>query len=119
MNPTRKTFLTVSFAIAALAAPAFGHGDKDKEKEEIVPWESVPAAVQSTITSNSSGGKVTSVEKEMKEGAVEYEAKVTGTDGKMSEVKVGADGKLIKVEADDEKEHHHHDGDKDKDDDED
>ena len=105
MNPGKKAFVIVSI-VAALAAPVFAHGDKDKGKsdEEKVEWNNVPAAVQSTITSNSAGGEVVSVEKE----GSDYEAKVKGKDGKMSEVKVSGDGKLIKVEAEDEEEHGEH-----------
>ncbi len=103
MNPTKKSFLLVT-AVAALAAPVFAHGDKEKGNEEKVEWNSVPKAVQTTITNNSSGGQVVGVEKE----GADYEAKVKGTDGKMSEVKVSGDGKLIKVEACDEKEYGKH-----------
>ena len=102
-NPTKKTFLLISLVVAS-AAPAFAHGNKDKDKEEKVEWNSVPTAVQSTITSNSAGGQVVSVEKE----DANYEAKVKGTDGKMSEVKVSGDGKLIKVGAEGEHKHGKH-----------
>jgi hypothetical protein len=101
MNQTKRTLIMITIA-TALATPVFAHGDK--EKEEKVEWNNVPAQVQSTITSNSSGGQVVSVEKE----GTEYEAKVKGTDGKMSEVKVGEDGSLVKVEACDEHGHGKH-----------
>lgn len=102
MNPTKKTLLIIGIA-TALTAPAFAHGQKGKNQEEKVDWNNVPAAVQSTITSHASGGQVVSVEKENEHGIVQYEAKVKGTDGKMSEIKVGQDGKFLKTEACNEK----------------
>ena len=113
MNPAKKAFLIVSLT-SALAAPAFAHDDK--EKEEKVEWANVPAAVQATITGHSSGGQVVSVEKDVEKDGTEYEAKVKGTDGKMTEVSVKADGTFIKAEADDENEHGEHDGKDDKED---
>ena len=111
MNPAKKVFLIVSLT-SALAAPAFAHDDK--EKEEKVEWSNVPAAVQATITGHSSSGQVVSVEKDVEKDGIEYEAKVKGTDGKMTEVSVKADGTFIKAEADD-NDDNEHDG-KDKDD---
>jgi hypothetical protein len=119
MNLTKKTLLIMGIA-TALVAPAFAHGHKDKGQEEKVDWNNVPAAVQSTITSHASGGQVMSVEKENEHGVIQYEAKVKGTDGKMSEIKVGEDGKFLKMKACDAKGHgccegkgHHDDDDKD------
>jgi hypothetical protein len=109
MNPTKKTLLIIGIA-TALAAPAFAHGHKGKGQEEKVDWNNVPAAVQTTITSHASGGQVVSVEKENEHGVMQYEAKVKGTDGKMSEIKVGEDGKFLKMKACNEKGHGKHEG---------
>ena len=60
--------------------------------------------VQKTITENAGGGKIEEIEKdtETKDGKsiTVYEAKVKNSDGKKIEIKVGEDGKLIKVEND-------------------
>ena len=95
-----KTLLIVALPVAmAFAASSFAG-----EKEEKVQWSSVPAAVQKTITENAGGGKVEEVEKETKtkhgKSVTVYEAKVKKSDGKKVEIKVGEDGKLIKVEND-------------------
>ena len=81
----------------ALALPAFAGG-----KEEKVKLADCPAAVQQTINDNAAGGEILEIEKETKkDGSVVYEAEVKKSDGKKIEIKVAADGKLIKVEADD------------------
>ncbi len=110
MKPTKKTLIIIGIA-TALAAPALAHGHKEKGQEEKVDWNSVPAAVQSTITSHAAGGQVVSVEKENEHGVMQDEAKVKGTDGKMSQVKVGQDGKFLEMKACDGTHHgHHHQG---------
>ena len=82
-------------AVAALAA-----GCNTFHNEEVnVPWDSVPAVVQSTIHAHQYGGTVDKVKKETNEGGVVYEAKVKGPNGQYSEVKVAEGGKLIKYKA--------------------
>jgi len=97
---TRTLLLIVALPMAMLfAASSFAGG-----KEEKVQWSSVPAVVQKTITENAGGGKIEEIEKETetKDGKsiTVYEAKVKNSDGKKMEIKVGEDGKLIKVEND-------------------
>ena len=65
-------------------------------EEVTVPWNSVPAVVQSTIEAHTYGGTVGKVEKETKKCGIVYEAKVKGPDSQCSEIKVPADGKLLK-----------------------
>jgi hypothetical protein len=66
-------------------------------KEANVSWTDVPTVVQSTIQAHEYGGTVASkIEKETTKNGIVYEAKVKGTDGKYSEVKVAEDGKLLK-----------------------
>lgn len=82
-------------AVAALAA-----GCNTVHNDEVnVPWDSVPAVVQSTIHSHQFGGTVEKVEKESTECGVVYEARVKGPNGQYSEVKVAEGGKLIKYKA--------------------
>ncbi|MBK9662331.1 MAG: PepSY domain-containing protein [Nitrosomonas sp.] len=88
--------LTVAMAFAASSFAG--------EKEEKVQWTSVPVVVQKTITENLGDGKVEEIEKETKtkdgQSVTVYEAKVKKSDGKKIEIKVGEDGKLIKIEDD-------------------
>ena len=80
-----------------------------------MPWNNVPAVVQSTIQAHTYGGAVGKVEKETIKYGVVYEAKVQGPDGQCSEIKVADDGKLLKYKAWKEKcapvEKKHHDKD--------
>ena len=88
--------LTVAMAFAASSFAG--------EKEEKVQWTSVPVVVQKTITENLGDGKVEEIEKETKtkdgQSVTVYEANVKKSDGKNIEIKVGEDGKLIKIEDD-------------------
>ena len=81
----------------ALALPALADG-----KEEKVKLADCPEAVQKTINDNANGGKIVEIEKETrKDGTVTYEAEVKKTDGTEIEIVVAADGKLIKIETED------------------
>jgi len=81
--------------VAALAAVVSGCSTFRSE-EVTVPWNSVPAVVQSTIEAHKYGGGVSKVEMERTKCGIVYEAKVQGQAGKCSEVKVAEDGKLLK-----------------------
>jgi len=97
----------------ALALPAHAEG---KKKKEDVKLADCPAAVQQTIKDNAGGGEILEVEKATKkDGTVVYEAEVKKADGRKVDVKVAADGKLLKVEDAEED----NDQDDDKDDDKD
>lgn len=97
---TRTLLLIVALPMAMIFAASSFAG----EKEEKVQWSTVPAVVQKTITENAGDGKIEEIEKETetKDGKsiTVYEAKVKNSDGKKIEIKVGEDGKLIKVEND-------------------
>jgi len=68
------------------------------EIEEQVALTAVPSEVKATIMKNAGKGKITVVESITKNSVLEaYEAHVTKA-GKMSEIKVAADGKLISSE---------------------
>ena len=93
-----KSIIGVVIALAfAVALPAFADG-----KEEKVKLADCPEAVQKTINDNANGGKIVEIEKETsKDGTVTYEAEVKKTDGTEIEIVVAADGKLIKIETED------------------
>jgi hypothetical protein len=79
-----------------------------------VNWGDLPVAVQNTFTKNANGGTVGDLTKEKKKDATVYEAKSTASDGKVTEIKVAADGTLIKTEAEDQDkngDHEDNDGD--------
>lgn len=99
MNAILKTLLAIT-AFAALSGSAFPKSPKKKAPGVRVSWKDVPAAVQTTIQSNSAGGKVVEVEKAAANGVVFYCAEVKGTDRKWTKVYVGDNGTLMKVEPD-------------------
>jgi uncharacterized membrane protein YkoI len=103
-----KVGLVAATVALALALPAHAEGKKKKEEVKLADC---PAAVQQTIKDNAGGGEILEVEKATKkDGTVVYEAEVKKADGKKVEVKVAADGKLLKVE--DAEEDNDQDGDK-------
>ena len=69
-----------------------------------VKWSDVPAVVQKTITENAGGGNIEEIGKETKIIGVQmtsiYEVDVRKIDGSKVEIKVGEDGKLIKIDKD-------------------
>lgn len=67
-----------------------------RSEEVTLPWNSVPAVVQSTIETHKYGGIVSKVEVERKKCGVVYEAKVQAQAGTCSEITVAEDGKHLK-----------------------
>jgi hypothetical protein len=95
-----KTLLLVTLPVAL----AFAVSGCENKKEETIQWSSLPTVVQETITENIGDGKIEEIEKELKtkngKPVTVYEVEVKKSDGKEVEIKVEADGKLIKVEDD-------------------
>ena len=70
--------------------------------EQKVKLSDCPEAVQKTIKENAAGGKIIEIEKETsKAGTVTYEAEIKKSDGKVIEIEVSEDGKLLKTETED------------------
>ena len=98
-----KLFMSVVLPAAMVfATSAFA-------EQERIQWTDVPPAVQKTIIDNAGGGKIEEIEKETKIQKVRvlhfdgsktvtvYEAEVEKPNGKEIEIRVGEDGKLIKI----------------------
>ena len=96
-------FVAASATLIVLAGCAGQHGHCDKG-EAPVTMNDLPAAVRSTLDRESAGGKVTEVERELKNGRTVYSADVT-INGKEWDVAIAEDGTLLskKLEDDDEK----------------
>jgi uncharacterized membrane protein YkoI len=95
-----KLGLLAGAVAVAMALPASADGKEGKKKEDI-KLDDCPVAVQKTIRDNAAGGEIIEVEKEIKkDGTVVYEAEVKTPNGKKVDIQVAEDGKLIKVEAD-------------------
>ena len=95
---TSNTLLVIA-ALLFIGSPAFAKSHK-KPSGVPVKLKDVPAPVQTTFQTNSSGGKVREVNKETVNGSVIYLAEVKGTDGKWSKIYVKEAGDLLKVEPD-------------------
>ena len=95
-----KIFLLVTLPVTL----AFMISGCESEKEEKIQWSSLPPVVQRTITENVGNGKIEEIEKETKtkngKPVTVYEVEIKKSDGKEIEIKVGEDGKLIKIEDD-------------------
>jgi hypothetical protein len=94
-----KTIVCSTVLVGLLALPALVKGEENEGNEHKVAWKDVPAAVQKTITDNANGGAVHKVKMETKDDKVIYEAVVKGAEGNKTEIKVAADGTLLKVKA--------------------
>ena len=100
----KKLFMSVVLPAAMVFATSAFAG-----KEERIQWTDVPPAVQKTITDNAGGGKIEEIEKETETQKVRilhfdgsktvtvYEAEVEKPDGKEIKIRVGEDGKIIKI----------------------
>lgn len=67
----------------------------------------MPVAAQSAIQTSSPEGKVGDVYKDVKNNIVVYRAEVKMKDRTVNRVSVSADGKVLKVKADDSHKHKH------------
>lgn len=102
MKTTKR--MLVSLVIFAFALSGLMPGFAE-ENEQKVKLSDCPEAVQKTIKENAAGGKIIEVEKETsKSGTVTYEAEIKTSDGKVIEIEVAEDGKLLKTEAEDDDE---------------
>ena len=99
-----KLFMSVVLPAAMVFATSAFAGEQER-----IQWTDVPPAVQKTIIDHAGGGKIEEIEKETKIQKVRilhfdgsktvtvYEAEVEKPNGKEIEIKVGEDGKLIKI----------------------
>jgi hypothetical protein len=84
-------------ALAMAGSALCAEKEKGKEQDEKVALDQVPAAVKDAAVKAVDGLILTEAEKEVKNGgAVVYELKGTAS-GKEYEVKVSADGKVLKA----------------------
>ena len=65
------------------------------ELRTTVAWNTLPAPVQSAITTKANGGTVDLVELETKNGQLLYEVSMTTPDGTKMEIHVARDGSLL------------------------
>jgi hypothetical protein len=119
--------LAACLVLALMAAGSAVCAEKEKKQDEKIPLADVPAVVKDAAVKAVDGLTLTKAEKEVKNGAVVYELEGTAS-GKEYEVKVSADGKVLKAEeekgekeekAGKKKEKDDDDGDDEKDDDKD
>jgi hypothetical protein len=75
-------------------------GDKEKQDEQKVTLDQLPAVVKEALVKAADGGVIKEIEKEVEKGKTVYEAEVV-KDGKKTEIKVDETGRVLKIEADD------------------
>ena len=123
MKLSRWIIVGAVLAVAAAVSTPFvlGWGPQAAEPvtERDVTIDQVPAAVKATILKEAGDNTITEIEEETKDGVTVYEAEWLNADGKEVEIKVAADGTLLKTEIDDDDEEGDDDDDDDDDDDED
>ncbi len=89
--------------------------EEDKDEAVTVALSDVPEAVQATVKTEAPNGEIGEIEKEEEDGKVVYDVDVK-IDGKKFELKIAADGTLLKKNADEDKDGDEEDDDNDGDD---
>ena len=101
--------LATVIVLCAISLPLIaahkGHEDND---EVVVAFKDLPAPVAATLTNAAGPGAIDKIEMENEDGVTQYSADIT-RDGKKYEVKIAADGRLIKTEVDDEEDNDRND----------
>jgi hypothetical protein len=91
------TVLVAGLAGAAALIGCASHDGNHEGKEVTVAMSDVPAAVRATLERESAGGKVTEVEREMKNGRTVYSADMI-VNGVAWDITVAEDGTVISKE---------------------
>ncbi|MBP7934941.1 MAG: PepSY-like domain-containing protein [Phycisphaerae bacterium] len=99
----KKWIQLASFGALMIGVAAFAVWAEGKAKEVKVTLDQVPAAVREALTKAAGNAKIAEIEKETENGVVTYEATFF-VDGKEKEVKVTAEGKVVKEDEGDEDE---------------
>lgn len=95
---TRVQMLSASLVAAVAVAWGCASGGGGHENKEVpVAMNDVPAAVRATLEREAAGGKVTEIEKEVKNGRTVYSADVM-VNGQAWDVSVAEDGTLLSKE---------------------
>ena len=81
----------IGIAVISLAAVQFCAAARHRA---VRPLPQLPPAVQQTIAGKLDGGRVTGVETDRDDGALEYDVEIT-RNGQARDITVGADGTLI------------------------
>ena len=94
----RTTVLAVAVTLTAALAACDREDDEREDARQTVSMDQVPPAVKATITAQSGGATVQSIEKVDRQGHAAYEAHLVAN-GKKREVRVGEDGKVLPAES--------------------
>ena len=97
---SRTNSLRIALLPLALGASIVLAGCSESKNEAVVKFEVSPDAVRKTITANANGVAFAELKQESKKnGRVIYEAKGKTADGRKIEIKVEADGRLVKFQS--------------------
>ena len=95
--------LALAVGLGASGARANEEDEGKDEDEQKVEMKDLTADVQKTIQDYLAGGNVARVVKESENGKTLYSADVQKPNGEKVEIKVAEDGKLVRVNTDDNK----------------
>ena len=95
----KTTTLAVALAVG-LGASGARANEKDEDEQQI-EMKDLAASVQKTIQEYLAGGNVTRVVKESENGKTLYSADVQKPNGEKVEIKIAEDGKLVRLNAND------------------
>lgn len=98
-----KNLKIIVFLSAFAGLGLAGCHNLTEENETVVAFDSLPAAVQTTVNSLRGDGKIGKVTAETEKGKTTYETEVAFADGSELELKVSAEGKLLKAKREHEK----------------
>jgi len=104
---TKRTFWIVLgvtlVGLAAVSVQWVSAEDKDKDKEEEMTLEQLPAAVRATVDKETQGATILELEKDTEDGKVLYDVEFKIGDT-VKEISVAPDGSIVKDEEEDEDE---------------
>jgi uncharacterized membrane protein YkoI len=95
---------TLALALAVGLGASGARANENDEDEQKVEMKDLTADVQKTFHDYLAGGNVTRVVKESENGKTLYSADVQKSNGEKVEIKVAEDGKLVRVNANDNEE---------------
>jgi hypothetical protein len=109
LQPLVKT-TAMALAFAVGLGDSGARANERDEDEQKVEMKDLTADVQGTFKDYLAGGKVARVVRESENGETHYSADVQKTNGEKVEIKVAEDGKLVRVNTDNNKEENDNEG---------
>jgi uncharacterized membrane protein YkoI len=101
-TPTLRHYITPLLLIASFALSLSACSDNKEKKTEVdIPLNAIPSNIINVVQTALPGIVLSEVEKETKGDSTVYEMEGQLINGKKYELKIAADGTIIKIELDD------------------